>query len=69
MTNTLRFQLFGCDVAPDSKLGCKLMEINKGPDMNAKDERDKQVKTTVQTDIFNIVEDNNLSKTNFIKIF
>jgi hypothetical protein len=69
LTNTLRFQLFGCDVAPDSKLGCKLMEINKGPDMNAKDDRDKQVKTTVQTDIFNIIEDNNLSKTNFIKIF
>jgi len=69
LKDTLRFQLFGCDVAPDSNLDCKLMEINKGPDMNAKDDRDKIVKTKVQNDIFGIIEDNDLSKTNFIKIF
>jgi hypothetical protein len=66
---TKRFQLFGCDLAPDSNLECKLMEINKGPDMNAKDERDKIIKTKVQDDIFSIIEDNNLEATDFIKIF
>jgi hypothetical protein len=72
LNKTLRFQLFGCDLAPDSKLGCKLMEINKGPDMNAKDERDKAVKTKVQDDIFSIIENNdeqNYLGTNFIKIY
>jgi len=69
LNNTNRFQLFGCDLAPDSKLGCKLMEINKGPDMNTKDERDKIVKIKVQDDIFSIIEDNNLNATNFIKIY
>jgi len=69
LNTTNRFQLFGCDLAPDNKLGCKLMEINKGPDMNAKDERDKMVKTKVQDDIFSIIEDNNLKATNFIKIY
>ena len=35
MDNHFKFQLFGCDVAPDNHLGCKLMEINKGPDLDA----------------------------------
>lgn len=69
LNTTTRFQLFGCDLAPDNMLGCKLMEINKGPDMNAKDERDKMVKTKVQDDIFSIIEDNKLQATNFIKIY
>ena len=39
------------------------MEINKGPDLNAKDERDKQVKLQVQRDIFRIVDpDDDLDK-------
>ncbi len=32
------------------------MEINKGPDLGAKDERDKQVKLQVQRDIFKIID-------------
>ena len=72
LDNHTRFQIFGCDVAPDNQLGCKLMEINKGPDLDAKDERDKQVKLTVQRDMFKIVDPINIDEynsTSFIKIF
>jgi hypothetical protein len=70
LSNHVRFQLFGCDLAPDENLNGKLIEINKGPDMGAKDLRDKKVKDTVMEDIFKIVdplhkEDKN---TGFIKI-
>ena len=51
----LRFQIFGADVAPDNLLNVKLIEINKGPDLGAKDKRDNLVKHSVVTDIFDIV--------------
>jgi len=72
LDNHFKFQLFGCDVAPDNQLGCKLMEINKGPDLDAKDERDKQVKLRVQHDMFKIidpVDENEPKNTRFVKIF
>jgi hypothetical protein len=72
LDNHIRFQLFGCDVAPTSDLEASLMEINKGPDLEAKDERDKTVKLKVQNDIFAIIDpiDNeNINDTRFIKIF
>jgi hypothetical protein len=62
------FQLFGSDIAPTSDLNAFLMEINKGPDLTAKDERDKQVKLQVQRDIFKLIENNNINN-RFIKIF
>ena len=37
------------------KLEPQIMEINKGPDLGAKDIRDKQVKSKVVTDMFNLV--------------
>jgi hypothetical protein len=40
----VNFVILGCDVAVDDKLGCKIMEINKGPDLSYKDEKDKAVK-------------------------
>jgi len=49
------FQLFGIDVAPDIHLQSKLIEINKGPDMSGKDERDKELKFKLQEDIFNLL--------------
>ena len=49
------FQLFGCDVAPDNNLECKLIEINKGPDMGFKDDRDGNVKKDVMSSIFNLL--------------
>jgi hypothetical protein len=53
--NTL-FQLFGADIAPDSHLNPKLMEINKGPDLGTKDEKDGKVKNKVTSDIMDIVD-------------
>jgi hypothetical protein len=65
----LRFQLFGCDLAPDKNLGVKLMEINKGPDIGAKDERDKKVKKKLQEDILYIIENKTSEGTHFTKIY
>lgn len=69
--NHLRFQLFGSDVAPTSDLKAYLMEINKGPDLDAKDEKDKKVKLSVQVDMLKLIENNGiLSKDiNFEKIY
>ena len=33
----------------------KLIELNKGPDMGAKDDRDKRVKDKVQEDLFDLL--------------
>ena len=41
------YQLFGVDVAMSDSLNPTIMEINKGPDMGSKDERDGAVKTGV----------------------
>jgi len=40
----VQFLIYGCDIAPDEHLGVKLMEINKGPDVTYKDDRDRGVK-------------------------
>ena len=58
LSHHIRFQVFGSDVAPTENLDAYLMEINKGPDLNAKDERDKQVKLGMQRDIFKVIENN-----------
>lgn len=50
------FQLFGCDIAPDNNLNVKLIEINKGPDLNAKDTRDNLVKNEVTMDLLELVD-------------
>jgi hypothetical protein len=50
-----RFLVYGCDIAPDEKLHVKLMEINKGPDLNYKDERDRAVKFHMLKDMFELV--------------
>jgi hypothetical protein len=64
------FQVFGADVAPNSKLYPKLMEINKGPDLGAKDEKDKAVKLSMIRDMFHIIEPlTNDKKCEFTKIF
>jgi hypothetical protein len=66
LSHHTRFQLFGSDIASTSKLEAYLMEINKGPDLSAKDERDKKLKLEVQSDVFNIINNNS---NNFEKIF
>ena len=55
LNTNVRFQLFGADIAPDNNLNVKLIEINKGPDLRAKDKRDNEVKDKVVRDVFDIV--------------
>jgi hypothetical protein len=68
--NHISFQLFGADVAIDKKLNAKIMEINKGPDLDSKDKRDGDIKKGIIKDILKTIgavenDDNN----NFIKIY
>ena len=49
------FQIFGADVIFDSNLHPYLLEFNKGPDMIPRDDIDKEMKTTVQEDMFKTV--------------
>ena len=69
----MKFQLFGCDIAPNKYLGAQLMELNKGPDFTPKDKKDKRVKLKVLHDILDLIDDvNNIDleeKNEFIKIW
>lgn len=70
--NSITFQLFGVDIALSDKLVPQLIEINKGPDMGTKDDKDSQVKHTVMNDIFRILkvsDPQNVNKHSFIKIY
>jgi hypothetical protein len=50
-SNGVSFQLYGVDVAINDKLKPMIMEINKGPDLGAKDGRDKELKKNLAKDI------------------
>ena len=50
-----QFQIFGADVAVNDDLTSTLMEINKGPDLSYKDERDGEVKRNLIEDMFSII--------------
>lgn len=68
--NNVKFQLFGVDVAISDTLDAQIMEINKGPDLGAKDKRDSDLKHNLVRNIFYIVNlnlDKNF-KNNFIKL-
>ena len=68
--NHLSFQLFGADVAIDKNLNAKIMEVNKGVDLNSKDKRDGALKKGLITDILktiNAVENDDNNK--FINIY
>jgi hypothetical protein len=65
----ITFQLFGCDIAINDDLSVQIMEINKGPDMGAKDNRDKAIKFSVFEDMLTILKLTNLTTHNFIKLF
>ncbi len=43
-SDAVRFLIYGCDIAPDDAFGAKIIEVNKGPDLSYKDERDKALK-------------------------
>jgi hypothetical protein len=65
--------VMGADVAVDADLGIKLMEINKGPDLRYKDDRDGDVKFNMVRDTFYelglITADTSKTiKSNFVKL-
>jgi hypothetical protein len=64
------FMICGCDVAVDNSLECKLMEINKGPDLGGKDDTDTHIKTMLIEDTLHqvgiLIRDN--LRDNFVKI-
>lgn len=62
------FQLFGADIAVSEELEPQLMEINKGPDMSAKDVRDSDLKHKVMDDIFKVIKIIPDNGNDFIKI-
>lgn len=66
--DAISFQLLGVDVAVNSDLSVHLMEINKGPDMGFKDERDGKVKYKCMNDIFGIIGVIDNNNTGFVKI-
>jgi len=49
------FQLFGADVIFTNNFHPYLLELNKGPDMTSRDEKDEIMKTLVQNDMFKMV--------------
>lgn len=53
--NNVFFQLFGADIAVDENLDPMIMEMNKGPDLGAKDERDSEIKHNVVRDIMRLI--------------
>lgn len=65
------FQIFGADVDVGNQLTPKLIEINKGPDLGSKDERDGFVKLNLQRDIYDLVDEITPSKreNGFIHIY
>lgn len=71
LSQNISFQLFGVDVAVDNELNCKIIEINKGPDMGAKDKRDSELKHGVMQDILTLIKvtnNENKRQPKFLKI-
>lgn len=68
LKDNVSFQLFGADVAINDQLYPKIMEINKGPDMSIKDERDGNVKYKCINDILQLVGVLPNNNNGFIKI-
>jgi hypothetical protein len=66
--NNIKFQLFGVDVAINDQIEPMVMEINKGPDMGSKDERDGKVKYKCIRDILDKVGIITVNDNGFIKI-
>jgi len=56
LKNNVQFQIFGVDVSLSDKLIPQIMEVNKGPDLGYKDDRDKEVKIGVVEDAFKILK-------------
>ncbi len=60
------FQLFGVDVISDVNMDPKILEINISPGMKPYDEHDRKMRSTLQDDVINLVNEDQI--TNFIDI-
>ena len=69
LSKHIKFQIFGADVAPSDKLTATIMEINKGPDIGFKDEKDGNVKKNMIRGAFNIIEPLDDEKTGYVRIY
>jgi len=69
LRNQISFQLFGADVAVNNKLGAEIIEINKGPDLGYKDERDGSLKKKVIYDIFSMLKIVPEKDNGFVELF
>ena len=68
-SNHFHYQLFGADIEPNSKFDdLRFLEFNKGPDLDAKDCRDRELKESMFRDSLKIIFNNNLVETNFEEI-
>ena len=63
-----RFIIMGADVSPDHNLNVKLLEMNKGPDLKAKDDRDRAVKEKRVHECINLLKSRDDSNDFFTKI-
>lgn len=68
LDNVISFQLFGLDVILDSKLNPLILEINKGPNMFAVNDKDLKLKTNLNNDIYSLVGILKSKKTGFIEL-
>lgn len=62
------FLIYGADIAPDNRLNVTIMEINKGPDLTYKDDRDKEVKLNMVREALEIVNMGARTTSNFVPI-
>lgn len=53
--NDYSVQIFGADVAINDQLQPQIIEINKGPDLSPKDDRDGEVKRKMFSDVLEVV--------------
>lgn len=67
--NNLSFQLFGADIIFNKHMVPKLLEINKGPDMNPKDKIDANLKKKIEIDMLNIVKLININDPKYVNQF
>lgn len=68
LDNDVTFQLFGSDIAVDDELNATIIEINKGPDLGPKSDKDRILKYNVLNDIFVVLGLINKSSHNYIKL-
>ena len=65
-SSNIHYQIFGADVEPNSEFNdMKIIEVNKGPDLSSKSERDIELKDKMFNDSLQIVLNNNIASTDF----